>query len=78
MLDPELFKAIVAVAPVTDLETLRNEAKDYAIFPQRDKQIGHGPWVIEGSPARNAERIKAPVLLFHGDRDQMSGSANRG
>ncbi|WP_163628512.1 alpha/beta hydrolase family protein, partial [Morganella morganii] len=25
-LDPDLFKAIVAIAPVTDLETLRSEA----------------------------------------------------
>jgi dipeptidyl aminopeptidase/acylaminoacyl peptidase len=73
VLDSDLFKAIVAVAPVTDLETLRNEAKDYTYFPQRDKQIGRGPWVTEGSPARNASRIKAPVLLFHGDRDQNVG-----
>jgi len=73
MLDSDLFKAIVAIAPVTDLETLRNEAKDYTFFPQRDKQIGRGPWVIEGSPARNVAKIKAPVLLFHGDRDQNVG-----
>ena len=73
VLDPDLFKAIVAVAPVTDLETLRDEARDYSYFPQRDAQIGHGPWVTEGSPAPNAARIKAPVLLFHGDRDQNVG-----
>jgi dipeptidyl aminopeptidase/acylaminoacyl peptidase len=73
VLDSDLFKAIVAVAPVTDLETLRSEAKDYSYFPMRDKQIGHGPWVTEGSPARNAGRIKAPVLLFHGDRDDNVG-----
>jgi len=73
VLDPDLFKAIVAIAPVTDLETLRNEARGYTSFPQRDAQIGHGPWVIEGSPARNAGRIKAPVILFHGDRDVNVG-----
>jgi dipeptidyl aminopeptidase/acylaminoacyl peptidase len=32
--------------------------------------IGEGPHVREGSPAQNAERIKAPVLLFHGDLDE--------
>ncbi|HEX4695311.1 S9 family peptidase [Sphingomonas sp.] len=69
VVDPDLYKAIVAVAPVTDLESLRDESRNFTYFPQRDAQIGHGPWVVEGSPARNAERIKAPVLLFHGDRD---------
>jgi len=73
VLDPALFKAIVAVAPVTDLDTLRSEAKDYAYFPQVDAFIGRGSWVTEGSPARNADRIKAPVLLFHGDRDENVG-----
>jgi dipeptidyl aminopeptidase/acylaminoacyl peptidase len=73
VLDPDLFKAIVAIAPVTDLETLRQEARDYSNFPQVDAFIGRGPWVIEGSPARNAGRIKAPVMLFHGDRDVNVG-----
>jgi len=35
--------------------------------------IGHGAWVTEGSPAKNAARIKAPVLLFHGDLDTNVG-----
>ncbi|WP_084251057.1 alpha/beta hydrolase family protein [Sphingomonas pruni] len=69
VLDPDLFKAIVAIAPVTDLDTLRNEARNFTNFPQVDALIGHGPWVAEGSPARNAGKIKAPVLLFHGDID---------
>lgn len=72
-LDSDLFKAIVAIAPVTDLETLRQERFGYTDFPQRDAQIGHGPWVAEGSPARNVDRIKAPVLLFHGDLDRNVG-----
>jgi dipeptidyl aminopeptidase/acylaminoacyl peptidase len=69
VLDPDLFKAIVAIAPVTDLDALRNEARNFTNFPQVDALIGHGPWVAEGSPARNAGKIKAPVLLFHGDID---------
>jgi dipeptidyl aminopeptidase/acylaminoacyl peptidase len=73
VLDPDLFKAIVAIAPVTDLETLREEARSYVNFPQVDAFIGRGDHVREGSPARNANRIKAPVLLFHGDQDLNVG-----
>lgn len=32
--------------------------------------IGSGPHVREGSPAQNAGRIAAPVLMFHGTLDQ--------
>lgn len=67
--DPDLFKAIVAIAPVTDLETLRLQARPYSNYPQVDRFIGTGMHVSEGSPARNVDRIKAPVLIFHGDLD---------
>lgn len=73
VLDPDLFKAVVAIAPVTDLETLRGEARNFTNYKQVDAFIGRGAWVTEGSPARNAQRIKAPVLLFHGDRDMNVG-----
>lgn len=73
MLDPDLFKAIVAVAPVTDLETLRTESLHYTNFALVDRFIGHGPHVQAGSPAQNVDRIKVPVLLFHGDQDQNVG-----
>ncbi len=69
VLDPELYKAIVAIAPVTDLEGLRADHLDYVDYPLVDRQIGTGPHIREGSPARNAATIKAPVLLFHGDQD---------
>jgi dipeptidyl aminopeptidase/acylaminoacyl peptidase len=70
VLDPDLFQAIVAVAPVTDLGKLRDEAMNYANYRAVQKFVGEGPHVREGSPAQNAERIKAPVLMFHGDYDQ--------
>ncbi|MFM5917792.1 MAG: alpha/beta hydrolase family protein [Novosphingobium sp.] len=70
VLDPDLFKAIVAIAPVTDLEHLRQEATQYVNFPQVDAFIGKGAHVKEGSPAQNADRFKAPVLMFHGTMDQ--------
>jgi dienelactone hydrolase len=73
VLDPALFKAIVAIAPVTDLETLRGEARDYTNFAIVDAFIGKGPHISEGSPALNAQRITAPVLMFHGTEDMNVG-----
>ncbi len=73
VLDPSLFKAIVAIAPVTDLDTLRHEHDNYTDFALVDAFIGKGPHVAQGSPARNAARIAAPVLMFHGDLDQNVG-----
>ena len=73
VLDPDLYKAIVAVAPVTDLDRLREESRNYSNFRLVDEFIGSGPHVKEGSPAQNAAKIKAPVLLFHGTVDQNVG-----
>jgi dipeptidyl aminopeptidase/acylaminoacyl peptidase len=70
VLDPDLFKAIVAVAPVTDLETLRGQTADYANHRLVSAFIGTGDHVREGSPAQNVARIKAPVLMFQGTLDQ--------
>ena len=69
VLDPDLFKAIVAIAPVTDLELLRAESYNFTNYKIVDAYIGRGAHIAEGSPARNAARIKAPVLLFHGSVD---------
>ncbi len=74
VLDPNLFKAIIAIAPVTDLERLRQEAAPFTNFAIVDRFIGTGPHVREGSPAQNAARFKVPVLLFHGTMDQNVGS----
>jgi dipeptidyl aminopeptidase/acylaminoacyl peptidase len=73
VLDPGLFKAIVAIAPVTDLEALREESRNFTSFLRVDTFIGHGPHIQAGSPARNADKIKVPVLLFHGDLDRNVG-----
>ena len=67
--EPGLYKAAIAIAPVADLDQLRNESRQYSNFPIVDRQIGSGPHVAEGSPARHADAIKAPVLMFHGDMD---------
>ena len=69
VLEPELFKAIIAVAPVTDLAALKNDAKPYASYTNVKEYVGSGPHISEGSPARNATTFRAPVLMFHGTRD---------
>ena len=69
VLEPGLLRAIVAVAPVTDLPALREDAMAFANGRNVAEYIGSGPHLTVGSPARHADRITAPVLLFHGDED---------
>lgn len=69
VVDPELYKAVVAIAPVTDLEYLRSDARAYAGYRFRDEQLGRGPHIAAGSPRRHAEKFAAPVALFHGTFD---------
>jgi dipeptidyl aminopeptidase/acylaminoacyl peptidase len=70
VLAPDLFKATIAVAPVTDLDLLksRDVLKYTNAFLEADF-IGSGPHIKEGSPAQNAQAFKVPVLMFHGDID---------
>ena len=70
---PDLFKAVVAVAPVTDLDVLRGESRGFNNHALVSAFIGQGPHVAAGSPARHAKAIVAPVLLIHGDADQNVG-----
>lgn len=69
VLDPALYKAVVAIAPVTDLSFIVEDARDYTNFNVVRDFIGEGPHVVAGSPRRHAERFAAPVALFHGTRD---------
>jgi dipeptidyl aminopeptidase/acylaminoacyl peptidase len=70
VLDPGLFKAVVAIAPVADLGQLIEDSKHWSNYRIERNFIGSGPHLREGSPAQNADKIKAPVLLFHGDKDR--------
>jgi dipeptidyl aminopeptidase/acylaminoacyl peptidase len=69
VVDADLFKAVVAVAPVTDLGLLHEEALGFTTSALVNRFIGSGPHIEEGSPARHANVFKAPVLMFHGDID---------
>jgi dipeptidyl aminopeptidase/acylaminoacyl peptidase len=68
--EPGFFKAVVAIAPVTDLEQLKEEWRGWSNFDAVSNYVGEGPHVREGSPARHADQIKVPVLLFHGTLDR--------
>ena len=84
VVDATVFKAVVAIAPVTDLAALKQESASTSSFGHSSHEfisdyIGSGPHVREGSPAEHAERIKVPVLLFHGgfDRNVSIGQSRR-
>jgi dipeptidyl aminopeptidase/acylaminoacyl peptidase len=67
--DPGIYKAVVAIAPVTDLSLLKTQAQFYSNSRLVDKEIGSGAHVTQGSPVNNAASIAAPVLLIHGTMD---------
>jgi len=69
VVEPSLYKAVVAIAPVTDLQMLKEDHTYYINRRIVEQTVGSGPHVAEGSPRRNAGAIKAPVLLVHGDLD---------
>ncbi|PXW79325.1 dipeptidyl aminopeptidase/acylaminoacyl peptidase [Blastomonas natatoria] len=70
VMEPDLFKAVIAVAPVTDLDRLKADRRNWSDFAQVAEYVGDGPHIEQGSPARNADRFKAKVLMFHGDIDR--------
>jgi dienelactone hydrolase len=69
VVDPSLYKAVVAIAPVTDLAALKQESLNYTNHIVQERYIGTGPHITEGSPALHADKFVAPVLMFHGDQD---------
>jgi dipeptidyl aminopeptidase/acylaminoacyl peptidase len=67
--DPSLFRAVVAVAPVTDLGLIQREARNTSDQALAREFFGGRQIAEEASPARFADRLTVPVLLFHGERD---------
>jgi dipeptidyl aminopeptidase/acylaminoacyl peptidase len=68
--DPQMFKAIVAIAPVTDLAALKEERRFWSDFEVTSEFIGEGPHMRDGSPITHAGQFKQPVLIFHGTNDR--------
>lgn len=70
VVDPSVFKAVVAIAAVTDLPALKEEHRHWSDFELVSRSIGSGAQTREGSPAQHAEKIRVPVMLFHGAMDR--------
>jgi dipeptidyl aminopeptidase/acylaminoacyl peptidase len=77
-LTPDLYACAVAFAPVSDLPLmLRTERRDSGDNSQVvsfwTSRIGSSDenWdqLVATSPARNAAKVRAPVLLMHGEGD---------
>jgi dipeptidyl aminopeptidase/acylaminoacyl peptidase len=77
--DPTVFKAVVAIAPVTDLNDLVEEWRHFTNHVLMENFVGDSATLHAGSPAENADKIKVPVLLFHGalDRNVAIGESRR-
>ena len=71
--DPAVFKAVIAWAPVTDLAAFKEESRHWSNYELTSDMVGEGASMHEGSPAEHADKIKAPVLLFHGGFDRNVG-----
>jgi dipeptidyl aminopeptidase/acylaminoacyl peptidase len=67
---PAKYKAVVAIAPVTDLSRLGRDDESFVTANLVKDFIGKGENLRDGSPLQHADQIKAPVLLVHGDLDR--------
>lgn len=68
--DTQVFKAVVAIAPVTDLNALKEEYRHWSNFSLVADFVSTGPLVDDGSPINHTDKIRAPVMLFHGGLDR--------
>lgn len=68
-IDPNLFKAVVAIAPVTDIGDMLRRGRWNADYVISSQYLGQGTKAQEASPANHAAEFAAPVLLFHGTDD---------
>ncbi len=66
---PDKYRAVVAVAPVTDLSGLGKDEREFVNATLTADFVGKGQNLRDGSPVLHAAMIKAPVLLVHGDTD---------
>ena len=73
VIDPSLYKAVVAVAPVTDLPAFVEDHRDFDDFVLVRTFVGEGPHTHDGSPIEHVRSIRVPVLLFHGTNDRNVG-----
>ena len=68
-IDRNLFKAVVAIAPVTDIGDMLRRGRWNADYVITSQYLGQGTKAQEASPANHAGEFTAPVLMFHGTDD---------
>jgi dipeptidyl aminopeptidase/acylaminoacyl peptidase len=70
VLAPDLFKAVVAIAPVTDLSLLKSESRGYYNGAGRERIYRcRLPYKGRFASSKRCSH-QSPVLLFHGNYDQ--------
>lgn len=67
--DPALFKAVVAIAPVTDFADRMRRSQYYSNYLLQQQRMGTGQEAEDASPSNHAVEFRAPVLMFHGTDD---------
>jgi dipeptidyl aminopeptidase/acylaminoacyl peptidase len=66
-IDPGLFKAIVAIAPLTDIGDWMRRTRWSSNFLVEQQRVGTD--TVQASPVSHASAFRAPVLMFHGTDD---------
>jgi dipeptidyl aminopeptidase/acylaminoacyl peptidase len=64
---PSTYKAVVAIAPITDLKAYKDDWAAYTSGKRIADAVGSA--AIDGSPVQGAAHIQSPVLLIHGTLD---------
>jgi dipeptidyl aminopeptidase/acylaminoacyl peptidase len=73
--EPDLYRSVTSIAGVTDLRALAaDERQRWGGRARMEYMLGDDTSELKaGSPTRNAEKLKAPVLLIHGEDDWQVG-----
>lgn len=75
-LEPDLFKCSIGYAGVYDLPLLKSDSDIKALLFGRsylDKTLGTDMKnIIEQSPVNNVDKLKAAVLIIHGEEDERT------
>jgi dipeptidyl aminopeptidase/acylaminoacyl peptidase len=69
---PDLYRCAVSVAGVTDIAYLLSSSRNYLEYKLVKEQLGSDRSALSArSPVNQADKIKVPVLLIHGDKDRV-------